>query len=193
MTRIAATAAVYALLITGAIWTSAAGLERQEIMDLRIGDMRKLVVHEAPREASALAVALPDGTPATLEDYLGKAVVLNFWATWCAPCRKEMPSLAELQSELADSEAVVLAVAVGRNDPDDVERFLSETGAENLAIAYDPRQTFASSFGVLGLPATVLIDPDGYEVARLTGDADWSSDSAIAIVATIAGASPPAE
>ena len=193
MTRIAATAAVYALLISGAIWTSASGQERQQIMDLRAGDMRKLVVHETPREASAVAIALPDGTSATLEDYLGKTIVLNFWATWCAPCRKEMPSLAELQLELDDSEVVVLAVAVGRNDPDDVERFLSETGAENLAIAYDPKQAFASSFGVLGLPATVLIDPDGYEVARLTGDADWSSDSAIAIVATIAGASPPAE
>lgn len=193
MTRIAATAAVYALLIAGAIWTSATGQERQEIMDLRAGDMRKLVVHDVPRKASALAVALPDGTPATLEDYLGKAVVLNFWATWCAPCRKEMPSLAELQSELDEAEAIVLAVAVGRNDPGDVERFLSETGAESLAIAYDPKQAFASSFGVLGLPATVLIAPDGYEVARLTGDADWSSESAVAIVSVIAGDRLPAE
>lgn len=193
MTRIAVTAAVYALLITGAIWTAASGQDRQEIADLRTGDMRKLVVHETPREVNAPAIALPDGSQAMLEDYLGKAVVLNFWATWCAPCRKEMPSLAALQSELDESEAVVLAVAVGRNDPADVERFLSETGAENLAIAYDPKQAFASSFGVLGLPATILIDPDGNEVARLTGDADWSSDSAIAIVAAIAGTSLPAE
>ena len=187
MTRIACIAVLYALLATSAIWAegreSASNLE-----DLRSGDMRKLVVHAAPKLASDVEITWADGREAVLEDFVGRVVVANFWATWCAPCRKEMPSLSELQTQFDKSDMIVLAIAVGRNPIRSVERFLDEIEVRNLAVLYDPKQSFSASMGVLGLPTTILLDRSGKEVARLTGDADWRSESALSIVSVIVAA-----
>lgn len=156
---------------------------------LREGDMKKLNFHETPRDVAAAEFVLADdaGT-ATLADYQGKYVLLNFWATWCAPCRKEMPALAELQAELGGPEFEVLTLATGRNSPAGIKKFFDENGITNLPRHQDPKQAVAREMGVLGLPITVILNPEGQEIARLLGDADWNSDNAKAIIkALLAG------
>ena len=155
-----------------------------ELQGLADGDMRKLTWTDGT-EVPDLPIQTADGGTVTLAEYEGKPVVLNFWATWCAPCREEMPHLETLARELGD-EAAVLTVATGRNDPAAMDRFFDEIGVTDLPKLRDPDQSLARAMGVLGLPATILIAPDGVEVARLLGEADWSSDSAVAIVRGLA-------
>ena len=150
-----------------------------DIKPLRDGDMKKLVVHDSPVATSSVAFQLEDDRgETTLEAWQGKYVLINFWATWCAPCRKEMPLLAELQTELGGEDFEVVTIATGKNDPAAMARFFSEIGVTNLPLHADPNSAVAREMGVLGLPATIIIARDGTEVARLLGDADWASDSA---------------
>lgn len=171
---------MYTALLAGANAALAAG---PDITALRDGDMKKLIVHDAPQAVSDVAFQLADdaGT-ATLADYRGKYVLLNFWATWCAPCRKEMPQLEALQKEFGGEHFEVLTIATGRNSPEGIKRFFEEAGVTSLPRHQDPRQALAGQMGIFGLPITLLIDPDGQEIARLRGDAKWDSDSARAIV-----------
>jgi thiol-disulfide isomerase/thioredoxin len=122
----------------------------------------------------------------SLAEYKGKWVVLNFWATWCAPCRAEMPSLDRLQA--AHPELAVVPVATGRNAVEQITRFYDEAGVKNLPVLRDPKSGLARAMGVLGLPVTIILDPEGREVARLIGDAEWDSEDANAVLAAfIAG------
>ncbi|WP_375261256.1 TlpA family protein disulfide reductase [Palleronia sp.] len=143
------------------------------------GDMRKLVVHDTPQDVPPLTFETPEGDSVALAEYAGKPVLLNFWATWCAPCREEMPALDAIQKA---GTAEVVTVATGRNSIDGIERFFDETGIEALPILLDPNQSEARQMAVLGLPVTVLIDAEGREVARLTGGAEWDSPEAAAVI-----------
>ncbi|MFV0409872.1 MAG: TlpA disulfide reductase family protein [Paracoccus sp. (in: a-proteobacteria)] len=120
----------------------------------------------------------PEGGEHRLSDYRGQAILLNFWATWCAPCREEMPALNSLQKELGGEDFQVVTIAAGRNTLTGIERFLSRAEIDSLPVLLDPRQKLTREFGVLAMPATILIDRDGREAARLMGPADWSSDAA---------------
>lgn len=153
---------------------------------LREGDMKKLAIHAAPVHLATVELVDASDRPVSLEDYRGKWVVLNFWATWCAPCRKEMPSLDRLQAAMP--EIAVVPVATGRNAVPGIERFFAEAGVVNLPILRDPKSQLAKASGVLGLPVTLILNPNGEEVARLIGDAEWDSDSAKAILAAFAQA-----
>ena len=153
---------------------------------LRTGDMKKLIFHSTPEAVSNAPFELADDAgQGTLEDYAGKYVLLNFWATWCAPCRKEMPMLSELQTEFGGDTFEVVTIATGRNNPAGIVKFFDEIGVDNLPRHQDPKQKLAAQMAVFGLPITVLINPEGREIARLRGDADWSSDSAKAIIAAL--------
>lgn len=174
-------ALVYTALTTGANPALAADVDI--ISPLIAGDMKKLAVHSTPKATSSAAFDLADDAGrGTLEDYKGKYVLLNFWATWCAPCRKEMPHLSELQKELGGDDFEVLTIASGRNTPVGIAKFFKEVNITNLPRHMDPKQALASQMGVFGLPITVLIDPEGREIARLRGDADWAGDSAKNII-----------
>ena len=159
-----------------------------DIASLREGDMRKLVVHSEPVAVAEAPFTLEDGGEATLSDYAGQVVLVNFWATWCAPCREEMPMLDALQQELGGEDFTVLTIATGRNPPPAMAAFFEEAGIEALPLHTDPRQALAREMGVLGLPVTVILGRDGLEIARLQGEADWSSDSARAILTELIGA-----
>ncbi|SEO82618.1 Thiol-disulfide isomerase or thioredoxin [Salinihabitans flavidus] len=172
-------ALVYTALSIVAIAATVAPLHAADpaaLEALREGDMRKLNFHSTPREVSTDSFETEDG-PMTLADYKGKIVLLNFWATWCAPCRKEMPMLSDLQSEFGGEEFEVVTLATGRNLLPAMKKFLSEIGAENLPLHRDPNMTVARGMGVFGLPVTVILNRDGQEIARLQGDADWNSQS----------------
>ncbi|MEL6466178.1 MAG: TlpA disulfide reductase family protein [Pseudomonadota bacterium] len=180
------TAALYMALSVGAIPALA---DTSAAEALRDGDMKKLIFHGMPQAVSNQAFDLADGAgEGTLADYEGKHVLVNFWATWCAPCRHEMPMLSELQAEFGGDDFEVVTIATGRNNPAAIVKFLEEIGATNLPRHQDPKQKLAAQMAVFGLPITVLIDPGGREIARLRGDADWSSDSAKAIIASLIGA-----
>ena len=151
---------------------------------VRAGDMRKLAFHASPVDLPD--VGLLDETEAsrTLADYKGQWVVLNFWATWCAPCRKEMPSLQALDAAMGDDFSVV-AIATGRNSVDAINAFFNEAGVTTLPKLRDPKSELARNMGVLGLPLTVILNPEGQEVGRLIGDADWASADAKAMLAAL--------
>lgn len=180
-------ALVYTALLLGANTASA---DMAEIEALRSGDMKKLVFHREPVAVSDAEFQLEDGEgTASLADWQGKYVLLNFWATWCAPCRKEMPQLNALQAEFGGDGFEVLTLAAGRNSPQGIIKFFDEENITHLPRHADPKQAVARDMAVLGLPITVLIDPQGREIARLRGDADWYSDSARAIVDALAQSS----
>ncbi|WP_224816939.1 TlpA disulfide reductase family protein [Hasllibacter sp. MH4015] len=160
----------------------------QDVSDLLTGDMRGLVIHDAPAPVSDAPFLLPDESEGTLNDFSGRIVVLNFWATWCAPCREEMPSLQTLQQTLGGEDFQVVTLATGRNPPQAIQRFFEEEGITALPQYRDINQQIAREMGIFGLPITVILDGMGQEIARLRGDADWSSPEAIAVIeALIAG------
>ena len=148
--------------------------------------MRKLTLHTCTRGTPATWCSCrQDGEELTLADYQGKTILVNFWATWCAPCRKEMPQLAALQTQLGGDTFEVVTIATGRNPVPAMKAFFAEIGVDNLPLNTDARQALARSMGVLGLPVTVIIGPDGLEIGRLQGDADWASESAVALLTAI--------
>lgn len=146
------------------------------------GDMRKLVFHEAAKDLPAEVLTDLEGAERGLVEWQGQWVVLNFWATWCAPCRKEMPSLDRLAASMTDKGVSVVTIATGRNPPPAITRFFEEIGVQNLPVLLDPKSALARQMGVLGLPLTVILNPEGQEVARLIGDAEWDSADARAMV-----------
>jgi thiol-disulfide isomerase/thioredoxin len=162
---------VYTALALGAnLW---AGGAMADVAALREGDMKKLAIHAEAVTLPEVGLVTADDTPASLADYHGRWVVLNFWATWCAPCRHEMPALDRLQAAMPD--LAVVPVATGRNAVEGIQRFYDEAGVTHLPILRDPKSDLARPMGVLGLPITVILNPEGQEVARLIGDAEWDS------------------
>ncbi len=168
-------ALMYTALMMGA---NLAYADMSEISEMRVGDMKKLNFHSEAQTVSANEYIKDDGSTGTLADHTGKVVLLNFWATWCAPCRKEMPMLSELQTELGGESFEVVTLATGRNAPPAMKKFFSDINVGNLPLHRDPKQKIARDMAVLGLPITVILDKDGAEIARLRGDADWASDNA---------------
>lgn len=154
----------------------------QDLSAYLTGEMRGLVVHETPVAASTLPFLREDETEGRLADYAGQYVVLNFWATWCAPCREEMPSLQNLQTQLGGEDFAVVTLATGRNPPQAIRRFFEEIGVDSLPQHRDIDQQIAREMGVFGLPITVILNPEGQEIARLRGDAYWDTPEAIALI-----------
>ncbi len=150
---------------------------------MREGDMLKLQF--GADRGSDVTFTSEDGEDITLAAYEGQHVVLNFWATWCAPCRKEMPHLSELQTEFGGDDFQVVTVATGVNQRPAMQRFLAEIGVDNLPLHTDGNSALARDMGVIGLPVTLILDPQGQEIARLIGDADWASENAKAILTAI--------
>ena len=128
-----------------------------------------------------------DGSPRSLADYAGRAVVLNLWATWCVPCVREMPSLDDLAKLVARDGVVVLPVSSDRGGAAVVQRFYADHGIAQLPVLLDPMSTMAHALNVRGIPTTLLIDPQGQEVGWLEGAADWSSPDAVTVVRKVKG------
>lgn len=171
-----------ALGLSANIAASPASADMAEIEAMREGEMRKLIFHATPQPVSGQNFERADGSEGQLADYEGNYVLLNFWATWCPPCRKEMPMLAELQTEFGGENFEVVTLATGRNSPVAMERFFAEIEVDNLPLHRDPSAAIGREMGVFGLPVTVLLTPQGEEIARMTGEADWATDEARALI-----------
>ncbi len=177
------TAALYTALALGAT-PAAADVALAE--SLREGTMKKLIFSE-PQSVSGETFTDPSGGTFSLSGFEGKHVLVNFWATWCAPCRKEMPMLSEIQEEFGGDAFEVVTIATGRNPLPAIDSFFAEIGVNNLPRYLDPQSTLARDMAILGLPITLILDPEGREIARMRGDAEWNSESAKAIIAALTG------
>ncbi|WP_434290187.1 TlpA disulfide reductase family protein [Celeribacter sp. SCSIO 80788] len=173
-------ATLYTALSLGAI--PATAMDLSAAAALREGSLQKLGFHEEPKDVSTLPFTTAEGVEEVLSDYQGKLVLLNFWATWCAPCRKEMPALDQLSSTYGNQGLVVLPVATGHNPLPAIRSFYEKAEIQSLPLRMDGKGAMARDMGVLGLPVSILISPDGKEIARMTGDAEWFSPSAQNIV-----------
>jgi len=130
-----------------------------------------------------------EGAVMTLADWKGRVVLLNLWATWCAPCRKEMPDLVKLKDELAGENFDLVAVSIDRGGPEKPRKFLNQIGAQSLGLYQAASTEIAGPLKAFGMPTTILFDRQGRELGRLVGPADWASDEAKALIkAAIAGA-----
>ncbi len=123
-----------------------------------------------------------EGATLRLADFKGKVVLLNFWATWCAPCIREMPALERLQSILKAEGLHIAAVSIDRGGKDMVTRFAKKLDLRGLPLYLDPKAALARAFGVSGLPATFLIDAQGQVVRMMLGPAEWDSHAAVGLI-----------
>jgi thiol-disulfide isomerase/thioredoxin len=140
----------------------------------------KLVVHGSPREVPEFSFIDADGETRTLADWRGKLLLVNIWATWCAPCKEEMPALDRLEAKLGGENFAVLPISVDRGGLQKPQGFLEEINADNLPLLLDETARLNFKLEVMGLPATLIIDEQGREIARMIGPAEWDSPEAIA-------------
>jgi thiol-disulfide isomerase/thioredoxin len=140
--------------------------------------MPKYQALDPAQPAPDLAFTDAQGRPLTLKDFRGRVVLLNLWATWCAPCIEEMPSLDKLQARLGGPEFEVLALSLDRGGWNQVEPFARKLGLRHLSYYLDPPSSAMGALKPRGLPTTYLIDRDGRMVGKLEGAADWSSPAA---------------
>jgi thiol-disulfide isomerase/thioredoxin len=150
--------------------------------DLLTGTLAKFTLAKEPKPLPDLAFTDADDKPVKLADYKGKTVLLNFWATWCAPCVKEMPSLDKLQAEMGKDKFVVLPLSLDGPSKPKVAPFYADRKLANLGIYFDKGKKTMSTLDVSVLPTSVLIDPQGREIGRLEGDADWDKPESIALM-----------
>lgn len=149
------------------------------------GQMAKLEFGSAGQPVPAGTFTDADNTPKTMEIFKGKTILVNYWATWCPPCEKEMPSLGALQAARGSDTFEVVALSVDSlEDADYAKRRLTELGAANIAFRHAPMDNGDVIYGagVRGFPTTILYDADGVEIARLAGDADWASPEAVQFI-----------
>jgi len=183
--RLVILAVLYTALGLGANAACAA-----DIGALREGSMMKLALLDAPAEVSDMAFVDETGAEHRFGDWRGKVVLVNFWATWCAPCRKELPALDALNRDLGGEDFAVLTIATGRNPMPAITRLFDEVGVKSLPVYLDPKLQLSREMGVLGLPVSLLLDREGREIARMSGDAEWDGESARAIIAALIADKP---
>lgn len=151
------------------------------------GDVAAMAA-STPQSLEHLSFAGPEGKPLTLADFSGKTLLLNLWATWCAPCRAEMPAFDELQAELGSDRFEVVAINVEKGPDEKPKKFLNEIGIEKLAFYRDDTlgvfNDLKSRSLALGLPVTLLIDGEGCLLANMNGPAEWAGEDAKRFIRT---------
>lgn len=146
------------------------------------GTMGAFIVNAAPSPLPDIAFFDGDGKPRTLKEWRGRVVLLNLWASWCRPCRSEMPALAKLQARLGGRDFEVLAISLDRKGIKTSKPFLRGIGVRNLALYEDRSGKILDSLNEPGLPTTLLVDREGRELGRLVGPALWDSQRAMALI-----------
>ncbi len=145
---------------------------------LSVGHMAGFVFKKEPGELPDTVFVDQSGKERTLKDWNGKVVLLNLWATWCAPCRKEMPSLDRLQATLGSDKFEVVAVSVDKTGVEGAKAFFDEIKVGKLGVYADPTIRLGTALKIIGMPSTILIGRDGREIGRLVGPAEWDSGDA---------------
>ncbi len=158
----------------------------RKLAPLAHGEVAALTMATAPLRLPDLVFEDADGKPRKLSDWRGRTVLVNLWATWCVPCRKEMPALESLQTRLGGPNFEVVAVNIDTRDPEKPKNFLKEAKLTRLGYFTDQKakvfQDLKAIGRALGMPTSVLVDGEGCEIATLAGPAEWSSDDAIKLI-----------
>jgi thiol-disulfide isomerase/thioredoxin len=158
----------------------------RKIEPLAHGEVAALTMATSPLKLPDLAFWDADGKPRKLSEWRGKTVLVNLWATWCVPCRKEMPALDRLQTKLGGDDFDVVAINIDTRDPEKPRNFLKEANLTRLAYFTDSKakvfQDLKTIGKALGMPTSVLVDGQGCEIGTIAGPAEWASDDAIALI-----------
>jgi thiol-disulfide isomerase/thioredoxin len=158
----------------------------RKLAALAHGEVAALTMATAPLRLPDLAFEDGDGKPKKLSDWRGRTVLVNLWATWCVPCRKEMPALERLQTRLGGPDFEVVAINIDTRDPEKPKDFLREANLNRLGYFSDQKaKVFQDLKGIgraLGMPTSVLVDGAGCEIATLAGPAEWDSEDAIKLI-----------
>jgi thiol-disulfide isomerase/thioredoxin len=189
MLLIAAAGLYWVMGGAGKVESPPAAVAASSLKPLATSAMAAFLAHESRKNIVPFTFKDASGADKTLGDFKGRVILLNLWATWCAPCRKEMPDLARLQREMGGPDFEVVALSLDIKGAEASSAFLKETGADNLALYTDTTSASLAALQALGLPATILIDRQGLEAGRLLGPANWASDEAKALVRAL-GAEP---
>jgi thiol-disulfide isomerase/thioredoxin len=158
----------------------------QRIVSLAHGEVAALTMATTPLQLPDLAFEDADGKAKKLSDWRGKTVLVNLWATWCVPCRKEMPALDGLQAKLSGPNFEVVAINIDTRDPEKPKNFLKDAKLTRLGYFTDKNakvfQDLKSIGRALGMPTSVLVDGHGCEIATISGPAEWDSDDAVKLI-----------
>lgn len=175
--RVWAFLAVLVAAVGGAAWYLAAPKDGPPVS----GAVAKFIAE--PRPQPELSFTDADGKPLSLKEFHGRFLLVNLWATWCAPCVKELPALDRLQADLGSDRFRVVTISLDRAGARLVVPFLAERGVANLPPYLDQKGASFAAFTVRGLPTTILLGPDGGEIGRIEGDVDWDAPEARALIA----------
>jgi len=167
----------------------------KRIAPLVHGEVAALAVAQTPFHVPDLAFKDAQGRDMTLADWRGRSVLLNLWATWCVPCRREMPALDALQAKLGGANFQVVAVNIDTRDPARPPAFLKEVGATHLAYYSDASakvfEDLKAAGKAFGMPTTLIVDRNGCEIGDMAGPAEWSSDDGVKLVSAAIAATAP--
>ena len=163
----------------------------RKIAPLAHGEVAALTMATAPLRLPDLAFDDAGGQPKKLSDWRGRMVLVNLWATWCVPCRKEMPALNTLETKLGGPDFQVVAINIDTRDPEKPKNFLKEANLTRLGYFSDQKarvfQDLKAVGRALGMPTSVLVDGQGCEIATIAGPAEWASDDAIKLIRAATG------
>jgi thiol-disulfide isomerase/thioredoxin len=163
----------------------------KKIAPLARGEVASLTMATSPLRVPDLAFDDADGKPRKLSEWRGKTVLVNLWATWCVPCRKEMPALDDLQGKLGGPGFEVVAINIDTRDLDKPKTFLKEASLTRLGYFADPKakvfQELKAVGRALGMPTSILVDGAGCEIATIAGPAEWASDDAVKLIKAASG------
>jgi thiol-disulfide isomerase/thioredoxin len=149
---------------------------------LSTGHVASFVFKATPEPLPDVTFVDATGKERSLKDWRGRVVLLNLWATWCLPCRKEMPALERLQTEMGSAAFEVVPVSADRTGTEGAKKFFDSINVGKLGIYADSSTRITSTLKALGLPATLLLDREGREIGRLLGPAEWDSPEAKALI-----------
>jgi thiol-disulfide isomerase/thioredoxin len=158
----------------------------KKIAPLARGEVAAVNTAKSPLRVPDLSFQSAAGQPLSLAHWRGRTVLLNLWATWCVPCRKEMPALDALEQRLGGSDFEVVAINIDTRDTDKPKAWLKDVGVEKLGYYADPAaktfQDLKAAGRAFGMPTTLLIDPSGCEIGTIAGPAEWASDDAVNLI-----------
>ena len=156
------------------------------------GEVAAFQLAREPEKLSGLAFTNADGAPATLASFDGKVTLVNLWATWCGPCRKEMPALGRLQTMLGGDDFAVVPISIDTGDSERPAAFLKSVGVDNLPLYTDPSTEIFEELKTrslaLGLPVTLLLDGNGSRLGHMNGPAEWDSEEGKRLIEAAIGA-----
>ena len=138
-----------------------------------LNDLKNLVIYDDQKEISEISFKNGEDKNVLLSEYENKLLILNFWATWCEPCKEEMPSLQNLQNNTNFKNLKILPINIGQEDKNSIKNFFSEVNIKTFEIFYDSDVKLAKKFSLRGIPTSILINKDGYEFAKIIGSLDF--------------------